>query len=339
MRTVRLGRTGLKVAPICLGTMTFGRQADKATGHAILNTALEGGVNFIDSADVYPQGAEEVGRTEEIVGTWLPAHRHEVVLATKCAGRMGPGANDAGTNRWHIMDAVQASLRRLRTDFIDLYQVHSFDPTTPIDETLRALDDLVHAGTVRYIGCSNFAAWQLAKALWTSDKLGIARFDSVQPRYNLIFREIERELLPLCADQGVGVIVYNPLGGGFLTGKHRPGEPTPGTRFALSEMYAQRYWNERNFQATEKLLAIADEHGIPAPTFAVAWTLANPAVTSAIVGASRPDQLADTLAAAKVRLDPAALRACDDVAAALGYPFGPFQRCEVRDGHACVRAA
>jgi aryl-alcohol dehydrogenase-like predicted oxidoreductase len=170
MHTVRLGRTGLKVSPICLGTMTFGNQADESTAHEIMNRALDGGVTFFDSADVYPQGAEAVGRTEEIIGTWLPDHRREIVLATKCAGRMGTGANDTGTNRRHILDAVQASLRRLRTDWIDLYQVHSFDPTTPIDETLRALDDLVRAGTVRYIGCSNYAAWQLGKALWTSDR-------------------------------------------------------------------------------------------------------------------------------------------------------------------------
>jgi 1-deoxyxylulose-5-phosphate synthase len=326
MRSVRLGRTGLKVTPICLGTMTFGRQADEATGHAIMDRALAGGVTFFDSADVYPQGADEVGRTEEVIGTWLPAHRQEIVLATKCAGRMGLGANDVGTNRRHIFDAVHASLRRLRTDWIDLYQVHSFDPTTPLDETLRALDDLVRQGLVRYIGCSNYAAWQLAKALWTSDRLGISRFDCIQPRYNLIFREIERELLPLCTDQGVGVIVYNPLAGGLLTGKHPAEEPLEGTRFALSDMYRARYWNERNHAAVARFAEIARQHAIDPVTFSVAWTLANPAVTSAIVGASRPEQLDATLAAAEVTLDRAALNACDEVAAAMGYAYGPFQR-------------
>jgi len=306
--------------------MTFGRQTDEATAHAIMDRALDGGVTFFDTADVYPQGVEDVGRTEEIIGTWLPPHRHEIVLATKCAGRMGPGANDVGTNRGHILDAIHASLRRLQTEYIDLYQVHSFDPTTPLDETLRALDDLVRAGTVRYIGCSNYAAWQLAKALWTSDRLGISRFDSVQPRYNLLFREIERELLPLCADQGVGVIVYNPLAGGLLTGKHPEEQPLEGTRFALSDMYRQRYWNERNHAAVARYQEIAAQHDTDPVTFAVAWTLANPAVTSAIVGASRPEQLTATLAAVDVGLGREALAACDAVAAEMGYAYGAFQR-------------
>lgn len=326
MRHVRLGRTGLKVTPICLGTMTFGRQVDEATAHAIMDRALEGGVTFFDTADVYPQGIYEPGRTEEVIGTWLPAHRHEIVLATKCAGRMGPGANDTGTNRRHIMEAVHASLRRLQTDYIDLYQVHSQDPTTPIDETLRAMDDLVRSGEVRYIGCSNFSAWALAKALWTSDKLNITRFDSLQPRYNLLFREIERELLPVCAAEGVGVIVYNPLAGGLLTGKHPEQKPLEGTRFALSDMYRERYWNERNHAAVARYRAIAEEHGIDPVTFAVAWTLANPTITSAIVGASRPEQLEATLTAAEVTLSRDALAACDEVAAGMGYTYGPFQR-------------
>lgn len=326
MRTVRLGRTGLKVTPICLGTMTFGNQADEATAHQIMNRALDGGVTFFDSADVYPQGAEAVGRTEEIIGTWLPRHRQEIVLATKCAGRMGTGANDVGTNRRHIIDAVHASLRRLQTDWIDLYQVHSFDATTPLDETLRALDDLVRAGTVRYVGCSNYAAWQLARALWTSERLNIARFDSIQPRYNLIFREIEREMLPLCGDQGVGVIVYNPLAGGLLTGKHPREEPLEGTRFAYSDMYRDRYWNERNHLAVGRYAEVARRHGVDPVTFAVAWTLAHPAITSAIVGASRPEQLDATLAAGDLRLEEQALADCDAVAAEMGYTYGPFVR-------------
>lgn len=326
MRHVRLGRTGLKVTPICLGTMTFGRQADEATAHAIMDRALAGGVTFFDTADVYPQGVDDVGRTEEVIGTWLPAHRQEIVLATKCVGRMGPGANDVGANRRHILSAVHESLRRLNTDYIDLYQMHSFDPTTPLEETLWALDDLVKQGLVRYIGCSNYAAWQLGKALAISDKQQIARFDSLQPRYNLVFREIERELLPLCADQGVGVIVYNPLAGGLLSGKHQRGAPTPETRFGLSEMYVQRYWNERNFDAVEQLAGIARDHGLDPVTFAAAWVLRNPDVTSAIVGASRPEQLEASLAAVEVTLDPSALRACDEVADAIGIVHGPFVR-------------
>ena len=326
MRYTRLGRTGLKVSTICLGTMTFGGQTDEATAHAIMDRALEGGVTFFDTADVYPMGFDAVGITEEYVGSWLPAHRQEIVLATKCAGRMGPGPNDVGTNRRHVMEAVHASLKRLRTDYIDLYQVHSWDTTTPIDETLRALDDLVRQGTVRYIGCSNFAAWQLAKALWTSDRLGISRFDSLQPRYNVIYREIERELLPLCDDQGVGVIVYNPLAGGMLTGKHQRGEPTAGTRFDFAPTYRARYWNEPSFEATERILSVSAEHGTNPTTFAVAWSLVNPAVTSAIVGASRPDQLDASLAGADITLSEAALRACDDVAKDLGMAYGPYGR-------------
>jgi 1-deoxyxylulose-5-phosphate synthase len=326
MRSVRLGRTGLKVTPICLGTMTFGNQADEATAHEIMNRALDGGVSFFDTADVYPQGSEAVGRTEEIIGTWLPRHRQEIVLATKCVGRMGTGANDTGANRRHIIDAVHASLRRLQTDWIDLYQLHSFDPTTPLEETLRALDDLVRAGTIRYIGCSNFAAWQLGKALGISERLSIARFDSIQPRYNLIFREIEREILPLCGDQGVGVIVYNPLAGGLLTGKHPREEPLEGTRFALSDMYRERYWNARNHEAVGRYADLARDAGIDPVTFAVSWVLAQPAVTSAIVGASRPEQLAATLAAVDVRLGQQTLQDCDAVAAEMGYPYGAFVR-------------
>jgi aryl-alcohol dehydrogenase-like predicted oxidoreductase len=219
----RMGRTGLRVSEVCLGTMTFGHQCDEPTSFAILDRAWSAGVNFIDTADVYPLPPDlaTVGATETIIGNWFkarPGRRHETILATKCNGAMSSAPNDQGLSRRHILDAIDASLRRLQTDVIDLYQVHFYDANTPLDETLRALDDLVRTGKVRYIGCSNYLAHQLAKALWISDKLGIARYDCVQPRYNLLFREFENELLPFCQQEGVGVIAYNPLAGGFLTG-------------------------------------------------------------------------------------------------------------------------
>ncbi len=212
MKVKRLGRTGLKVTEVCLGTMTFGYQCDEKTSFAIMDAAAEGGINFIDTADVYPipVSLETAGRTEEIVGRWLQGRRDEFVLATKCRMQMGPGPNDVGLSRKHILAAIDASLKRLGTDYVDLYQIHSPDAETPIEETLAALDSIVQSGKARYIGCSNFQAWLLARALWTSDRLRLARFDSVQPRYNLLFREIEHELFPLCEAEGVGVIVYNP---------------------------------------------------------------------------------------------------------------------------------
>ena len=230
MQHRRMGRTGLKVSEICLGTMTFGDQCDEATSFRIMDAAIERGVTFFDTADVYPipPDIETAGRTEEVIGRWLAAasgRREPMVLATKCRARVGPGVNDQGLSRRHILDACESSLRRLRTDYIDLYQSHSHDPETPIDETLRTFDDLVRSGKVRYVGCSNYAAWQLAIAMGTSDRHGWARYDCVQPRYNPLYRDIEAELLPLCRDQGVGVIAYNPLAGGFLTGKHAAKSP------------------------------------------------------------------------------------------------------------------
>ncbi len=226
MQQRRMGRTGLKVSNICLGTMTFAGQADEATSRRILDKAYEQGVTFIDTADAYPipPEPETAGFTEEVIGGWLAAERGRrdgLVLATKCRIRVGHGPNDQGLSRRHIFKACDASLRRLRTDHIDLYQAHSPDPETPIEETLRTFDDLVRCGKVRYVGCSNYAAWQLALALGTSALHELARYDCLQPRYNALHRDIETELLPLCRDQGIGVIVYNPLAGGFLTGKHQ----------------------------------------------------------------------------------------------------------------------
>jgi aryl-alcohol dehydrogenase-like predicted oxidoreductase len=319
MKIKRLGRSGLKVSEICLGTMTFGNQCDEPASSAIMDKAFDYGVTFFDTADVYPIGGtqESKGRTEEYIGNWLKGRREQIVLATKFFGQMGAGPNDLGGSRKHIFQAVEASLRRLQTDYIDLYQMHFPDFETPLDETLRALDDLVHSGKVRYIGCSNYPAWWLVKALWTSDKLGLARFDSVQPRYNVLFRHIEAELLPLALDQGIGVISYNPLAGGVLTGRYQAGQSVQeGTRFALQnagQLYRARYWQEAQMQAVDQLKQLCDERKVPMTQVALAWVLAQPAITSAIVGASKAEQLDQSLPAVELTLDEQLLAACDDI--------------------------
>lgn len=317
MKIKRLGRTGLKVTEICLGTMTFGHQCDERTSFQIMDEAAEAGVNFIDTADVYPVpvSLDTVGKTEEIVGRWLRGKREDFILATKCRNQMGTRPNDAGLSRKHVLAAIDASLRRLGTDYVDLYQVHSPDPVTPIDETLRALDTIIQSGKARYIGCSNFQAWQLGNALWSSDRLGIARFDSVQPRYNLLFREVEHDLFPLCEDQGVGVIVYNPLAGGFLTGKHRRGAPpAANTRFAVAgKLYLDRYWNEASFEAVERSRKFFEVRGKSLTHVAIAWILKQRAVTSAIVGATSDAQLRDTLGGVDLELDAEETDHCEAV--------------------------
>ncbi len=307
MDHVRFGRTGLQVSRLCLGTMTFGFQCDDETSNAILDAADAAGITFIDTADMYPLGApfDVLGRTEEIVGNWMKGRRDDFIVATKCFYPTGKRAWEGGNSRKNIMRSIDLSLRRLQTDYVDLYQLHGDDPNTPIDESLQALDDLIVAGKVRYAGCSNFLAYRVARSLGRSEALGIHRFDSVQPRYNLLFREIERELLPLCAEDNVAVIPYNPLAGGFLTGKHKQGPPPEG-RFALERsgaLYQQRYWHDRMFDVVEQLRPIAAEAGVPLATMAVQWVLANPVVTSPIIGASRPGQLADVVRAVDLPLD------------------------------------
>jgi aryl-alcohol dehydrogenase-like predicted oxidoreductase len=330
VRHVRLGRTGLPVSRLCLGTMTFGLQCDEPASRAILDRAAAGGITFLDTADVYPLGGtpETVGRTEEILGRWLAGRRHEFIVATKCSGATGGRSWDRGLSRKHVLDAIDASLRRLRTDYVDLYQAHHPDPETPMDETLRAFDDVVRAGKARYVGCSNYPAWQTARALGRSDVLGLARFESVQPRYNLLFRQIERELLPLCAVEGLAVIPYNPLAGGFLSGKHRrDAGPTPGTRFTLgtaARRYQQRYWREPEFETVEALRGLAAEAGMSMVQLALAWVLAHPAVTAPIVGASRPAQLDDALAAVGKTLDLGLKTRLDELTA--DYRFGDDPR-------------
>lgn len=304
----RLGRTGLKVSRLCLGTATFGLQIDEVAARAVLDRAAEAGVTFLDTADTYPMGGgvERAGTTEKIIGRWLKSKRHQFVLATKAFNRTGLQAWDAGNSRRHIMDAVDASLQRLRTDWIDLYQLHQYDTETPIDETLEALNDLVRAGKVRYVGCCNFLAYRLARSIGRSESLGIARFESVQPRYNLLFREFERELLPLCLSEGIGVIPYNPIAGGMLSGKHDRGKPpAEGTRFTMpiaGKVYKDRYWHQQAFDAVDAFAQLAREAGLKPATLAVAWILTQPAVTAPIIGANLPDQLDDTLAAVDIHL-------------------------------------
>jgi 1-deoxyxylulose-5-phosphate synthase len=321
MHYTQLGRTGLSVSRLCLGTMTFGYQSDEATSVAIMDKAFDAGITFFDTADAYPLGAppELLGATEEIVGRWLQGRRDRVILATKCFYPSGPARWDQGNSRQNIMRAVEDSLRRLQTDHIDLYQLHAPDPRTPIDESLRALDDLVRSGKVRYVGCSNFLAYQVARAVGRSEYLKVCRFDSVQPRYNLLFREIERELLPLCGEEGIGVIPFNPIAGGLLSGKHSPSAgPTEGSRFTLgnaAERYQERYWHARQFDTIEALRPIAAEAGMSLATLATAWVMANPTVTAPIIGASKAEQLDDAIKAEAAKLDPALKKQLDELTA------------------------
>ena len=316
MQRTQLGRTGLSVSRLCLGTMTFGLQCDEPESRAIMDRAAEGGIDFFDSADVYPLGggANTVGRTEEIVGAWLVGKRHHYIVATKCVGRTGRKVWDQGMSRKHILDSIDASLKRLKTDYVDLYQLHSYDPTTPIDEALAALDTVVQSGKARYVGFSNWPAYKVALAVGRAELKGWAGVTSLQPRYNLLFRTFERDLLPLALEQGIGVIPYNPLAGGLLTGKHTQGPAPEGTRFTLGTAgarYQERYWHDAEFETVEKLKGVAAEAGMSMATMAVSWVLANPAITAPIVGASKPEQLVDSLAAADKPM-PADLRASLD---------------------------
>ncbi len=313
MQYKKLGRTGLRVSEICLGTMTFGAQvADGVVAVKLIEQAMDAGVNFIDTADnVYAEG-----RSEEIVGRALQGKRQSVVLATKVAFPTGDGVNDFGLSRKHIMEGVEASLRRLQTDYIDLYYAHKPDYDTPIEVTLRAMDDLVRQGKVRYIAYSNCRAWQICKALWVSEVNHLARFECVQTPYNLITRENEYELLSFCEDEGLGVCTYNPLAGGLLTGKHDPDKPpVAGTRFAIKgegPEYSERYWTAANFEALAQFKKTAGESGRSLPQFALAWTLSNKAVTSVIIGVTSQKQLEENLGAADAKLSAAELAACDE---------------------------
>jgi aryl-alcohol dehydrogenase (NADP+) len=330
MEHAALGRTSLQVSRITLGTMTFGLQCDERTSIEILDHAFDAGVTFIDTADSYPLGGtlETVGRTEELLGRWLAGRRQRVVLATKCGNPMSARREDRGASRKHILDAIDASLKRLRTDHVDLYQLHLPDPETPIDETLRAFDEVVKSGRARYVGCSNFLAYKVARSLGRSEVLGTVRFDTLQPRYNLMYRAAERELLPLALEENLGVIPFNPIAGGLLAGKHRRESPPPqGSRFTLgtaAQRYQDRYWHERAFDTVEAVRAVAREAGLDMVTLAVAWVLAHPAVTSAIIGASRAEQLKPSLAAASVKLPPDVKARLDAISAEHRRDDTPF---------------
>ncbi|MSR31881.1 MAG: aldo/keto reductase [Gemmataceae bacterium] len=312
-----LGKTGMKVSELCMGTMTFGRQCDEQTSFAIMDQAANGGVNFIDTADVYPvpPGPDAWGKTEEIVGKWLKGKRQQFVLGSKCRQRVGLGANEEGLSPRHIILAVEASLKRLNTDYIDLYQAHAPDPNTPLEVTLRAMEDLQRQGKVRALGCSNYPAWQVALAIGIADKMGWSGWATVQPRYNLLFRDIEGELLPLCREKNLAVLCYNPLAGGMLTGKYKTAEaPVEGTRFALGitgELYRARYWHRANVTEVARLKELFQARGKSLTTAAVAWVLAQPGVTAAIIGASKPEQLAESLQSTAFAWGEGEKEACD----------------------------
>jgi aryl-alcohol dehydrogenase-like predicted oxidoreductase len=313
----RLGRTGLKVSELCLGTMQFGWTADEQSAFAVMDAFVEGGGSFIDTADIYSSWAKDNpgGVSEQIIGRWMKArgNRDRIVLTTKVRGRMWDGPDGEGLGRAHLIRACEDSLRRLGADWIDLYQPHWFDADTPIEETLRALDDLVRAGKVRAIGCSNHPAWRLCKALWTSDKLGLVRYESLQPHYNLAHRaEFERELKPLCEEEGLGVMPYSPLAGGFLTGKyHRDGVPLS----ARADGVRKRYFSERGFAILEALERVARARGLTPAQTALAWLLTQPVVTAPIIGANTVEQLTESLGAADVRLAPEEMAALDQASA------------------------
>ncbi|HET6503090.1 MAG TPA: aldo/keto reductase [Amycolatopsis sp.] len=325
-----LGRSGLRVSTLTLGTMTFGgsgRHAhmgtvgvDEAT--RMVDLCLDHGVNLFDTADVY-----SAGLSEEVLGQALGKRRQEVLVATKLNGPMGEGPNDRGQSRHHIIAACEASLRRLGTDYIDLYQVHSIDERTPFEESLRALDDLVRQGKVRYIGCSNYSAWHLMKALSVSDQRGFERYVSLQAYYSLVARELEHELLPLSQDQGVGVLVWSPLAGGFLAGKQRRGEGAPaGTRRAVSGDTGTMDL-ERGLDIVDELAVIAKDRGVSVAQVAINWLIARPGVSSVIVGARNIAQLEDNLGAAGWQLTAEEVDRLDRVSAAtLPYPFWHQQK-------------
>lgn len=295
-----LGSAGVKVSPICLGTMMFGGQTTPEDSIRIMHQALDLGINFFDTADVYNAGQSEV-----VVGQAIADRRDKVVLATKGRGPMGQGPNDAGASRSHLMRAVDASLKRLKTDFIDIYYQHTPDYATPIEETLRALDDMVRTGKVHYVACSNFRAWRLMEALGLSTRLGLERFACVQPLYNLVNRDIEVELLPLCKAHGIGVVSYSPLARGILTGKYKAGAPFPeGSRASRNDKRMQQAeLREASFEIAESLRTYCEKKGVAMSHFALAWCLANPILTSIIIGPRTAEQFADNLGCMNVTID------------------------------------
>lgn len=321
MKTARLGRTGLEVSRLCLGTMQFGWTADRETSFAVMDAYYEAGGRFLDTADIYSRWVDgnPGGISEEIIGAWMAERgcRDDIVLATKVRGRMWDGPNGEGLSRLHIQRAVEDSLRRLGTDCIDLYQTHFPDADSPIEETLRTMDDLVRAGKVRYIGASNYRAWQLVEAEWTARTGGLARYDCLQPHYNLAHRrDFEPDLEAVCLQQGIGVIPYSSLAGGFLTGKYRPDGPAPDS--ARAERIRERYHGQRGWAVLEALDAVAEAQDASVAQVALAWLLARPAVTAPIVGANSPAQLQELLPAVDLQLSEAQVDALDEASAIEG---------------------
>lgn len=304
MKNRKLGRTGLKISELCLGTMQFGWTTDEAAGFEVMDAFVEAGGNFIDTADVYSSWAENNpgGVAEQIIGRWMKArgNRQEVVLATKVRGKMWEGPNGEGLSRAHIMRAVEDSLRRLDTDYVDLYQTHWFDADTPIDETLRVLEDLVRQGKVRYIGASNYPAWRLMESLWSAEVNGTPRYDSLQPHYNLAHRDdFERELKEVCERYEIGVIPYSPLAGGFLTGKYDR-EVVPES--ARAEGAKKKYFNEKGWRVLDAVRQVAEQAGSTPAAVALGWLLSQPVISSPIVGANSVEQLKGSLATVELSL-------------------------------------
>ena len=296
-----LGRAGVQVSPLCLGTMMFGGQTDEADSIRIIHKAIDAGINFIDTANMY-----NAGRSEEVVGKAIADRRDRVVLATKGRQPMGEGPNQSGAGRLHLMNALDASLKRLGTDCVDIYYVHAPDYDTPIEETLRACDNMVRSGKAHYVACSNYRAWRLCEALWTSDKLSLHGFACVQPLYNIVNRDIEVELLPLCREHGVGVVSYSPLARGILTGKYRSGSAPPeGSRAARNDpRMKQAEWREASLEVAGRLAEHCGAKGVSPSSFALAWCLANPVLTSVIIGPRTMEQFEDNLKCLEVTITP-----------------------------------
>ncbi|QDS36247.1 aldo/keto reductase [Brevibacillus brevis] len=322
MKYYRLGGSGLKVSALGLGTNSFGGRADEQTSVNIIHTAIENGITFIDTANIYTQT-----ESERIIGLALSGKRHEVVLATKAGLVKGEGPNQRGSSRYHLMLELENSLKRLRTDYVDLYQIHTFDPETPLEETLRALDDMVRSGKVRYIGASNYAAWELMKAIGISQREGLNRYVSTQVSYSLADRTPERELVPLCLDQGVGIIPYFPLAGGILTGKYTSAEQAPAGSRADKEPRFVRLLSEDKLEFGRKISQVAAEVGVSSSVLSLAWLMHKPAVSSVIVGATRVEQLTDNLQSAALTLDAVTLAELDRLSDTYrnGEPFAVYR--------------
>jgi len=306
MEYVNLGRAGVKVSRICLGCMSFGNSAEWMLEidevRPIIRKALDLGINFFDTANVYSRG-----RSEEIIGELLKDYREDVVIATKVYGKMEEGPNDRGLSRLHILRQIEGSLERLQTDYVDLYQIHRWDYETPIEETLRTLDDLVHQGKVRYIGASSMWAWQFAKALWTSDRLGLERFVSMQNHYNLCYREEEREMIPLCKEEGIATIPWSPLARGFLTGKYKRDKEPDSARYRSDRWLKERFFRPEDWDVLDALLEVAAEKGVPLAEVALAW-LFEKGVTAPIVGVTKVEHVKQAVESLEVRLTPEDVR-------------------------------